>query len=141
MRALKGSMVKVHFTGRLEDGTVFDTSEGSEPLHFTIGAGDMMPGFEAGITGMAVGETKTFTVSPEQAFGPRDEELCLRILKIEFPEQITPLAGQQFQIKHPSGNLITLTVLEVDDEGVTLDANHPLAGRELTFDVTIVQIG
>jgi len=139
-RAKNGDTVKVHFTGKLQNGKVFDTSKGRQPLDFTIGSGNMMPGFEKGVTGMAVGETKTFTVLPEEAYGLRHEKLRINIKKCELPEHIAPVVGQQIEVKHPNGDLIQLIITEVNEDSVTLDANHPLAGKLLFFDVELVQI-
>ncbi len=135
-----GDTVKVHYTGRLENGKEFDTSKNREPLEFTIGNGSMMPGFEKGIIGMEVGDKKTFTVLPEEAYGPRHEELIATIDKSEFPKHITPRIGLNLQIMQPDGRIMNLTVADMDEDTVTLDANHPLAGRTLIFDVELVEI-
>jgi len=139
-QAKNGDTVTVHFTGRLQDGRTFDTSKGGKPLSFTIGAGAMMPGFEAGVMGLKEGETKTFTVAPEEAYGPNHEKLTVAIDKSEFPEHIAPEVGQRIKIPHPEGGEVHVTITDVDGEQVTLDANHPLAGQTLTFDVEMVQI-
>jgi peptidylprolyl isomerase len=135
-----GDTVKVHYTGRLENGKEFDTSKDREPLEFTIGNGSMMPGFEKGIIGMEAGDKKTFTVLPEEAYGPRHEELIATIDKSEFPKDITPRIGLNLQIMQPDGRIMNLTVADMDEDTVTLDANHPLAGKTLIFDVELVDI-
>ena len=137
--AREGNKVKVHFTGRLENGEVFDTSKDREPLEFTIGTGTMMPGFEKGILGMAIGDLKTFTIVPEEAYGLRREELIATIDKSGFPHHITPELGQQLQINYDNGEFLDLAVTEMDEDTVTLDANHALAGKTLTFEVELLE--
>lgn len=133
-----GDRVKVHFTGRLENGEVFSDSKDDEPFEFTLGSGELIPGFEKGIIDMKVGDTKTITVPPEEAFGPRHEELMFAFKKSDFP--ITPVIGQQLQIRRKEGDPIKVTVADTDEDTVTLDANHPLAGNTLFFDVELVEI-
>jgi peptidylprolyl isomerase len=137
-QAKNGDTVKVHFTGRLETGEVFAKPKEDEPFEFTIGSGELIPGFEKGIVGMEVGQTKTIAVPPEEAFGPRHEELVFDLEKSNFP--VTPVTGQQFQIRRRSGDLLKVTVAGVDEDTVTLDANHPLAGNTLFFEVKLVGI-
>jgi peptidylprolyl isomerase len=138
--AKNGDKVKVHFTGKLENGKIFDSSHNSKPLEFTIGAGEMMPGFEKAILGMTTGGTKTFTVLPEEAYGSRREELVATIEKIHLPPDITPTIGQPLQITLPEGEVLDLLITSIDGDMVTIDANHPLAGEALVFEVELVGI-
>ncbi len=135
-----GDTVKVHYTGRLEDGTVFDSSLNREPLQFTIGAGELIPGFEESVIGMEVGEKKTVTIPPEKAYGSHLEELVIKIEKERIPEDINPEVGQQLEIKQPDGRTIPVVVTDISETHITLDANHPLAGESLTFDIELVEI-
>ncbi len=139
-QAKTGDTVKVHYTGKLEDGVVFDSSKDRPPLEFTIGGGEVIAGFENGIIGMEVGSTKTISIPPEEAYGPRREELVLYVKKTDFPDNIVPAVGQQLQVRQPNGGIIDLVVTEMNDDTVTLDANHPLAGKTLIFDVELVEI-
>jgi peptidylprolyl isomerase len=139
-QAKNGDMVKVHYTGKLENGEVFDTSKDRQPLEFTIGDGDLIPGFEEGIIDMEIGETKSITIPSEKAYGPRKEELVVKVTKDNFPDDITPVTGHQLQVKQKDGNLINLTITGIDEDTVTLDANHPLAGYDLIFDVELMEI-
>lgn len=139
-QAKQGDTVKVHYTGKLSDGKVFDSSEGQEPLAFTIGKGRVIQGFESGVLGMEVGEKKTITIPPEEAYGLRNEELVAVINKSDIPSNIDVAVGQRLQIRQPDGQGIPVTMTEVTDESVTLDANHPLAGQELVFDVELMEI-
>ena len=138
--ASQGDTVHVHYAGRLEDGTVFDSSEGRDPLEFTLGAGQVIPGFEKAVVGMEVGEKATTRVPVDEAYGPRSEELVLRVQRSQFPEGVKPQKGQQFQMQTEDGNVVRVVVTGTADETVEIDANHPLAGRALTFDVELVKI-
>jgi peptidylprolyl isomerase len=133
--------VKVHYTGKLEDGSVFDSSTGREPLEFTLGTGSVIPGFDQGIVGMAIGETKTITITPDDAYGPLRKELVIEVKKSDIPGEIDTSVGQRLQIPQPEGQPIPVVITEVTDETITLDANHPLAGKTLIFDVELVEIG
>jgi len=135
-----GDTVKVHYTGKLEDGTIFDSSRDREPLELTLGSGSTIPGFENGIIGMALGDTKTITIPPEEAYGPKRDDLVITISKDEFPSDITPSVGQQLQMRHPSGNVMNVTITDVMQDSVTFDANHPLAGKTLIFEVELMEI-
>jgi len=135
-----GDTVKVHYTGRLENGEVFTNSRESEPLEFTLGSGKAIPGFEKAVIGMAVGETKTITVPPEEAYGPRHEDLLVDVKKSNFPEDITPVIGHQLQIPQQDGEPLKVTVSYINEDIVTLDANHPLAGYTLIFDIILVAV-
>lgn len=138
--ARQGDKVKVHYRGRLEDGSEFDTSVGSDPLVFMIGSGEVIPGFEEAATGMAIGEMKTFSIAPEQAYGPHRDELVVEMPAECFPEDIVPEPGMQLKLVDENGDEIPVIVIDVDEESVTLDANHPLAGKVLTFDIEMLEI-
>ncbi len=139
--AKNGDTVTVHFTGKLENGKIFDTTKGGKPLEFVIGSGNMMPGFEKGVLGMQVGDTKTITVEPGDGYGKRHDELLLSVKKGDLNKDVNPAVGQAVQLKKPEGDSsFTAFVAEVNEETITLDANHPLAGRTLTFDVELVAI-
>jgi peptidylprolyl isomerase len=139
-QAKNGDTVKVHYTGRLENGEIFANSRDGDPLEFTIGGGDLIPGFENGIVGMEVGETKTITVPPEDAYGSRHEELLVHVNKDQFPEDLTPAIGQELQIRQKEGDPLRVTVADIDEDTITLDANHPLAGYTLTFNILLVAV-
>lgn len=140
MAATHGDTVRVHYTGTLEDGTKFDSSEGREPLEFTLGQGQVIPGFDAGVAGMEPGETKTVKVPADEAYGPRREEMMLQVSPDQFPEDMNPTVGQQLQLQQPDGESVVVRVAEIADDGVTLDANHPLAGEDLTFELTLDEV-
>ena len=131
-----GDTVKVHYTGRMTDGTVFDTSVGSEPMEVTLGEGRLIPGFEQAVTGMQVGESKTVTIPVDEAYGQRRDELIFEVERDELPEDIEPEAGMQL----PTSQGV-VTIIEVSETMVTIDANHPLAGQDLTFDIELIEIG
>ncbi|MHB9134491.1 MAG: FKBP-type peptidyl-prolyl cis-trans isomerase [Armatimonadota bacterium] len=139
-QAKSGDTVKVHYTGTLEDGSVFDSSESREPLEFTIGSGEVIPGFEEGVTGMAPGDTKTINIPADQAYGPEREELTTTVPRDQFPPDIEPEVGMQLQLRLPNGQPIPVRVCAVTDNEVSLDANHPLAGKDLTFKLDLVDI-
>lgn len=138
-QAKSGDTVRVHYTGRLEDGTVFDSSGGREPLEFVLGAQQVIPGFEEAVDGLAPGEERTVTIPPDRAYGPRREEMVLTLGRDQFPADLHPEVGQQLQMSQ-DGQVAVVTVTDVSDAGVTLDANHPLAGKALVFDVRLVEI-
>jgi FKBP-type peptidyl-prolyl cis-trans isomerase 2 len=140
VQAKEGDTVKVHYTGKLDDGTVFDTSDERAPLEFTIGSGQIISGFEKAVVGMEPGEIKTTTIPPEEAYGPRRDDMTLTVEREQFPEEIVPEPGQQLQVQQPDGKAAIVTVSEVSGSTVTLDANHPLAGRPLTFDIRLVDV-
>ncbi len=139
-KAKLGDTVKVHYTGRLEDGREFDSSVGGEPLEITLGSRQVIEGFENGVVGMEVDETRSLTISSEQAYGPYHEELALDVPLDQFPPNIKPEVGLQLQLTQPDGRPILVMVTEVTDSMVTLDANHPLAGKDLIFDIRLVEI-
>ena len=135
-----GDTVKVHYTGKLENGEVFDSSKDGQPLEFTIGKGDVTPGFEKGVIGIEVGRTKTITVPPEEAYGQRSEELIMDVEKTFLPEHTKPAIGQQLQIQQRDGDPINVTIADMNEDTVTLDANHPLAGKTLIFNILLVAV-
>jgi peptidylprolyl isomerase len=138
--AKKGDTVKIHYTGKLDDGTVFDSSEGREPLSFTIGNGQVIPGFEEAVVGMALEEKKNVTIPPEKAYGPRNEEMVINVPRKRVPPDINPETGQRLQMQGPNEQMIIVEITEVTDESITLDANPPLAGKDLIFDIELVEI-
>jgi len=140
-QAKKGDSVKVHYTGKLDDGTVFDSSVGREPLDFTAGAGQVIAGFDEAVIGMAVGQKKTVRIAPEQAYGPHNPEMTLQVPRNDLPAEIQPEIGMQLEASQEGGHSMVVTVVEVTDDSVTFDANHPLAGKALTFEIEVVQLG
>jgi peptidylprolyl isomerase len=132
--------VKVHYTGRLTDGTVFDSSLEREPLEFTIGQKSVIPGFEEGIIGMATGDTKTVSIASQDAYGPYLEDLIGTIRRTQIPPDIELKVGTILQMQGPDGGVTIVMVKEWNDESVTLDANHPLAGKDLTFEINLLEI-
>jgi peptidylprolyl isomerase len=135
-----GDTVKVHYTGKLDNGDVFDSSEGAEPLAFTVGAGEVIPGFDQALMGMKVGETKDVVIEPEQAYGNRIEELVQTIDRSQFNlGGAEPEVGMHIEMRTPDGN-IPLTITDLTDKTITLDANHLLAGETLHFSLTLVEI-
>ncbi|MBD3233168.1 MAG: peptidylprolyl isomerase [candidate division Zixibacteria bacterium] len=133
-----GDTVEVHYVGKLEDGTVFDSSPKDQPLRFTIGQGRIIPGFEQAVVGMEEEDTKTVTLKPDEAYGERRDDLVKTFDRSNLPESITPSVGQQLQMKRADGGVINVTVTDFDEENVTIDANHPLAGKTLVFDIELV---
>lgn len=138
--AKTGDTVKVHFTGKLDDGTVFGSSIDNEPLEFTIGEDEIIQGFEQAVVGMSPGESKTATVLADQAYGPHNEEMVLVVDRNQIPEHLKPEVGQQLEVRQADDQTIVVTVTDVSEESVTLDANHPLAGEDLFFDIQLVEI-
>jgi peptidylprolyl isomerase len=139
-QAKAGDTVKVHYTGKLDDGTVFDTSEGTEPLGVTLGGGEVIPGFDAAILGMSVGEEKAITIAPDEAYGDRNEALVQTIARDQIRLGVEPEAGMSIEMRTPDGMTIPLMIAEVTAETVTLDANHPLAGENLHFALRLIEI-
>lgn len=135
-----GDKVKIHYTGKLEDQTVFDSSVEREPLEFTVGDGKIIPGFERAVVGMAPGESKTVTISPDMAYGPHREELVVDVDRQCVPENLDLKVGRFVQMRQRDGGVIQAKVTGVSEAKVTLDANHPLAGKDLTFDIKLVEI-
>jgi len=138
--AQHGNTVHIHYTGKLTDGTVFDSSEGREPLQFELGAGQIIPGLDKGMRGMTVGESKTINVPSEEAYGPHHPEGVHVVQRTELPPSVDTQVGARLQAEGGDGNVIHLTVVAADDSTVTLDANHPLAGKDLVFDVELVAV-
>lgn len=138
--AKAGDKVAVNYTGKLEDGTVFDTSTGRSPLEFVLGQGQVVPGFDEAVNGMSVGDKKTASLPPEQAYGEARDELLITIKKEEVPAEVTVEVGQRLALRAPNNQEIPVMVTEVTDAAVTLDANHPLAGKTLIFDIELVGI-
>ena len=134
-----GKTVKVHYKGTLDDGTVFDSSEGRDPIEFEIGGGVVIPGFEAGIASMAVGETKSVDIPCVEAYGEMNDEMVGQIPRADLPEDIEPEVGMVLSMQSPEGEM-PVRIIAVDDEQLTLDANHPLAGKDLKFELTLVEI-
>lgn len=132
--------VKVHYTGKLADGQVFDSSREREPLEFTLGQGQIIPGFEKGLLDMEVNQSKTLKIPVAEAYGERNEELIQTVPKGELPEEIKPEVGMNLMSRTPDGREIPLVVTEVEEASITVDANHPLAGKELTFEVELIEI-
>jgi peptidylprolyl isomerase len=139
-KAKEGDLVKVHYTGKLKDESVFDSSQNSEPLEVTLGSGQVIPGFEKAVIGMGVGDSKTFEIAAAEAYGSYREELVVEIDKERIPEDLTVEVGQQLVLRQKEGPPIRVLVTDMSDQSVTLDANHPLAGEDLTFEVQLIEI-
>ncbi len=139
-QAKRGDTVRIHYTGKLSDGTQFDSSAGKDPLEFALGSGQVIPGFDDAVDGMNVGDSKTVTIPPEQAYGQKHEQLIQDVPKQALPDNITPEVGMQLQSKSPDGRVLHLVVTNVGDDTITVDGNHPLAGEDLTFDIELVSI-
>lgn len=137
-QAKNGDNVRVHYTGKLEDGTEFDSSREKDPIEFTVGSGGLIPGFENSIVGMQVGDKKTITLQPEEAYGEKNHGLVVEIEKENFPPDITPEVGMPLQVKQSDDNIINVMVTDITENSVTIDANHPLAGKSLVFDIELV---
>lgn len=135
-----GDSVKVHYTGRLDDGTVFDTSEGNEPLAFVVGGGEVIPGFDQAVIGMRVGESRDVTIEADQAYGERNDALSQTVARDQINLGVEPEQGMSIEMHTPDGTVIPLIITEVTQTTVTLDANHPLAGQQLRFLVELVEI-
>lgn len=140
-QAKTGDTVHIHYTGRLGDGTVFDSSRDRDPLSFTLGEGQVIPGFEAAVTGMETGESKTAEIPSGEAYGPRRPEMEMSMPRSQFPDGMNPEVGQQLQMQTPDGQAVPVMVTGTSDEAIELDANHPLAGQDLTFDIELVKVG
>lgn len=142
MQSVKnGDTVKVHYHGRLTNGTTFDSSEGRPPLEFQVGAGMVIKGFDNGVVDMKVGDKKTLNIPVDQAYGPKNEELIMDFPKGNIPADLNPEVGMELQMSNPEGQVFPVKVAAIGSEFITLDANHPLAGEELVFDIELVEIG
>ena len=138
--AKSGDLVKVHYRGTLQDGTVFDSSYEGEPLEFTLGQGQIIPGFEQAVQGMTPGDSKTVQVEQDQAYGNYDESKLINVQRANLPENIQPEEGMVLQVNSQDNETFYVTVNEVKDEEVVLDGNHPLAGKDLTFEIELVDL-
>ncbi len=136
----EGDTVKVHYTGTLTDGTVFDTSEEREPLEFTLGQGQLIPGFEKAVVGMNVGDSTEVEISSDDAYGESREDLVISVPKDQLPDDVEPQVGMQLQVNQQDGQPIPVRITDVGEENLTLDANHPLAGQDLKFEIELVEI-
>jgi peptidylprolyl isomerase len=139
-KAKQGDKVKVHYTGKLLNGEQFDSSTGREPLEFTVGAGQMIKGFDDAIPGMAVGDKKTINIAPEHAYGEKNEDAIIEFAKENIPADMKLEVGMQLQLRNQEGHPIPVTITEIKDDVIVLDANHMLAGKELIFDIELVEI-
>ena len=140
MIARKGNKVRVHYTGTLKDGEIFDSSSGREPLEFVVGSGQMIPGFDRGVEGMSVGEERTVTLPPPEAYGERDEGRVFRVGRKSLPDGYEPSLGDAL-LMSGGGSSMKVTVCGIDEDHVFLDGNHPLAGKELIFLIRLVEVG
>ncbi|MFK7848767.1 MAG: peptidylprolyl isomerase [Rhodothermales bacterium] len=138
--AKSGDSVLVHYRGELKDGSIFDQSAENEPLEFTIGSGMLIPDFEGAVLGMNAGESKTVNIEAENAYGTHREDLIINVERTQFPDHIDPQIGQQLQLTQPDGHPLMVKISAVATDSVTLDANHPLAGEDLTFEITLVEV-
>ncbi|MEP2533356.1 peptidylprolyl isomerase [Shimia sp.] len=138
--AKSGDTVRIHYTGTLDDGTVFDSSEGREPLEFKLGSGQVIPGFDSAVDGMAIGDKKVAEIPADQAYGPRHDEAVQDVPRGDIPAEIPLEVGLQLQMRAPDGQVMPVTVTAMSDETVTLDANHALAGKDLTFAIELVSV-
>ncbi|MCR8826236.1 FKBP-type peptidyl-prolyl cis-trans isomerase [Pseudosulfitobacter koreensis] len=135
-----GDTVRIHYTGTLQDGSTFDSSEGRDPLEFEVGSGQIIPGLDSALPGMAVGEKKEVKVTAEEAYGDVNPEMRQSVPREGIPADIPLDPGTQLQMQTPDGQALPVTVIEVDESTVTLDANHPLAGKDLKFDIEVVSV-
>jgi peptidylprolyl isomerase len=138
--AQEGNTVKVHYTGSLEDGTVFDSSEGRDPLEFKVGEQRVIPGFEKAVVGMTPGEKKQEKIPADEAYGPHREDMVLEVERTQLPENIVPEVGLQLQMTTTDGRQVPVKITDVDESKIKLDANHPLAGKDLIFDLELVEV-
>ncbi len=139
-QAQSGNTVSVHYTGTLTDGTEFDSSRGREPLQFTLGSGSVIPGFDSAITGMSTGDSKTVTIACEDAYGQHNAEMVQDVPRSAMPDNIELAPGMVLNAQGPEGQTLSFSVVEFDDTQVKLDGNHPLAGKDLTFALELVEI-
>ncbi|MCF6355518.1 MAG: peptidylprolyl isomerase [Candidatus Polarisedimenticolaceae bacterium] len=139
-QAKRGDTVKVHYTGTFDDGTQFDSSVGQTPLIVKIGAGETIPGFDKGLEGMAVGEKKRISIPPEEGYGEHNPELIHEVPRADFPEEMDLKIGLELQAQGPDGHSCILSIKEINEETITVDANHPMVGKHLNFELEVVDI-
>jgi peptidylprolyl isomerase len=144
-KAKSGDAVKIHYTGRMADGMEFDTSKGNDPLSFTLGKSEVIPGFEKAVEGLAVGDTRTVEITSDQAYGPHRDEMVIKAKRSEMPEGLELKLGRQLEGRSEAegegdAHRVIFSITGITDDEVTLDANHPLAGKDLTFDIELVEI-
>lgn len=140
MAAKSGDTVRVHYTGTLDDGSQFDSSEGRDPLEFTVGSGQVIPGFESAVEGMDIGESKKVKLAAEEAYGERNDEALQQVPKTMFPEDQAPVCGAVVELQAPDGRRLAAVIEAIGEEEITLDFNHPLAGKDLTFEIELVEV-
>ncbi len=140
MTVKSGNTIKIHYHGRLSDGTTFDSSAGRTPLEFTVGSGQVIKGFDDGVQGMAVGDKKTIEIPFINAYGPEDPSMIIEFPKERLPEDMKPEIGMQLNMNNAEGQQFPVVVTEITDENIILNANHPLAGKDLIFDLELVEI-
>ncbi|SOE17912.1 peptidylprolyl isomerase [Hoeflea halophila] len=138
--AKSGDTVRINYTGKLTDGTQFDSSEGREPLEFQVGSGQIIPGLDREVEGMKVGDKQTVTVPAAEAYGPHDPAKVQQVPRSALPPELEPQEGMQLQAQTPQGGQVMLLVTTVGEENITVDANHPLAGKDLVFDIEMLEI-
>ena len=138
--AKSGDTVKIHYTGTLDDGTQFDSSSGRDPLEFTLGTGQVIPGFDKAVEGMAVGDQKSVNIPAGDAYGPRHDQMIQEVPKSALPEGLEPTEGMGLQAQGQDGRTINLTVTAIGEDTITVDGNHPLAGQALNFEIELVEI-
>lgn len=139
-KAKDGDTVKVHYTGTLENGEVFDTSQEREPLEFQLGQGQLIPGFEKAVIGMSEGDSTTVDIPSDEAYGEVREDLVITVPKDQLPDDVEPQVGMQLQVNQQNGQPIPVRITEIKDEELVLDANHPLAGKDLTFEIELLEV-
>ncbi len=135
-----GNKIKIHYHGRLSDGAVFDSSKGRAPLEFTVGSGSVIGGFDEGVKGMVVGEKKTIEIPFQEAYGPEDPSMIMKFPHDRLPEGLQPEIGMQLNVNNTSGEHFPVVVTEINADFIVLNANHPLAGKDLIFDLELVEI-
>ena len=139
-QAEKGNIVRVHYTGKLDDGKVFDSSVDGDPLEFTVGSGHVIKGFDKAVTGMAVGESKTVNIPAAEAYGPSKEDMVITVKRSQLSSKIELKEGLHLQMPQPNGMVLNTMVTKLSEDSVTLDANHPLSGKDLSFEIELVEI-
>ncbi|MBC8277467.1 MAG: peptidylprolyl isomerase [FCB group bacterium] len=135
-----GSKVRVNYTGKFEDGNIFDSSENRDPLEFTVGEGAVIPGFEEAVIGMSLGDKKSVDLPPEKAYGDHHDHMVSTVEKSQLPEHLNPGVGDVLQAPQKDGKVVIVTVIEADEDSITVDANHPLSGKALSFEIELVEI-